>query len=94
MKSIEIQLYLVLGLVVLVVAAVAIFAMTFDPNRYKDDIQRIVKEKTGRTLEFKGRWSSRSGPASAPKVIGCGPVGARARASRSCRSIRPTPRSR
>ena len=43
MKVLKILLYLALGLVLLVVAAVAIFAMTFDPNRYKDDIQRIVK---------------------------------------------------
>ena len=55
MKALKIVLYLVLGLVVLVAAAAAIFAMTFDPNRYKGDIQRIVKEKTGRTLELKGK---------------------------------------
>jgi AsmA protein len=52
LKLLKISLYLLLGLVLLIVAAVAIFAMTFDPNRYKDDIQRIVKERTGRTLEL------------------------------------------
>jgi AsmA protein len=54
LKLLKIALYLALGLVLLVAAAVAIFAMTFDPNRYKDDIQRAVKERTGRTLELKG----------------------------------------
>ena len=44
-----------LGIVlVLVIAAVAVFAMTFDPNRYKGEIERIAREKTGRTLSIKG----------------------------------------
>jgi AsmA protein len=42
------------GLVVLLVLAVAIFAATFDPNRYKGEIERLVKERTGRTLQLKG----------------------------------------
>src|SRR5258708_6726311 len=51
------------GLVVLLVVAVAIFAMTFDPNRYKPEIERIAKEQTGRPLTLKGNlevavWSS------------------------------------
>jgi AsmA protein len=66
----KIVLYLVLGLVVLVVAAVAIFAMTFDPNRYKDDIQRIVKERTGRTLELKGPLELAFYPSLGAKVSG------------------------
>ncbi len=63
-------MYLVLGLVALVVAAVAIFAMTFDPNRYKDDIQRIVKERTGRTLELKGPLELAFYPSLGAKVSG------------------------
>ena len=44
-----------LGIVlVLIIAAVAVFAMTFDPNRYKGEIERIAREKTGRTLSIKG----------------------------------------
>ena len=44
-----------LGTLVLVgVAGAAIFAMTFDPNRYKGEIERLAKEKTGRTLAIKG----------------------------------------
>ena len=42
------------GLLFLIVAAVAAFALTFDPNRYKDEIERLAKEKTGRTLSIKG----------------------------------------
>ena len=44
-----------LGLViVLVVGAALVFALTFDPNRYKDEIERLAKEQTGRTLAIKG----------------------------------------
>ena len=49
--------YGLLGLGTLVVVAVAgavVFAMTFDPNRYKADIERLAQEKTGRTLSIKG----------------------------------------
>ena len=54
MKAIRISLYVIVGLVVLVVVAVGIFAATFDPNRYKGEIERLVKERTGRTLQLKG----------------------------------------
>src|ERR1051325_3076382 len=54
MKAIRISLYVIVGLVVLVVLAVAIFAATFDPNRYKGEIERLVKDRTGRTLQLKG----------------------------------------
>jgi AsmA protein len=70
LKALKIVLYLVLGLVVLVAAAAAIFAMTFDPNRYKGDIQRIVKEKTGRTLELKGPLELAFWPSLGAKVSG------------------------
>jgi AsmA protein len=49
--------YGLLGLLTLVLVAIAgavVFAVTFDPNRYKDDIERLAKEKTGRTLSIKG----------------------------------------
>src|SRR5205085_8896915 len=54
MKAIRISLYVIAGLVVLLVLGVGIFAMTFDPNRYKPEIERLVKERTGRTLQLKG----------------------------------------
>jgi len=49
--------YTLLGLgalILLVVAGVAVFALTFDPNRYKGEIERLAKEHTGRTLSIKG----------------------------------------
>jgi AsmA protein len=54
MKAIRISLYVIGGVVVLLVLAVAIFAATFDPNRYKSEIERLVKERTGRTLQLRG----------------------------------------
>src|SRR5687767_4387206 len=41
-------------LIVLVIGAAAVFALTFDPNRYKDEIERLAREQTGRTLDIKG----------------------------------------
>ena len=49
MKLLKIVLWVVGALVLVAVAAVAIFAATFDPNRYRDDVERLVKERTGRT---------------------------------------------
>jgi AsmA protein len=63
-------MYLVLGLLVLAIAAAAIFAATFDPNRYKGDLQRIVKERTGRTLELKGPLELAFYPSLGAKVSG------------------------
>ncbi len=54
MRILKYALYGVAGLVVLLVAAVAIFAATFDPNRYKAQIEAAVKEQTGRTLKLEG----------------------------------------
>ena len=70
MKALKILIYLAIGLVVLVLAAAAIFAMTFDPNRYKDDIQRLVKERTGRTLDLKGPLELAFWPSLGAKVSG------------------------
>jgi AsmA protein len=48
-------LWLVLGgVAALLVAVVLVFALTFDPNRYKADIERMAKERTGRTLRLQG----------------------------------------
>src|SRR5688572_3923240 len=41
-------------LIVLVIGAALVFALTFNPNRYKDEIERLAKEQTGRTLAIKG----------------------------------------
>jgi AsmA protein len=42
------------GLLALAVAGAAVFALTFDPNRYKDQVERLAAEKTGRTLKLAG----------------------------------------
>lgn len=54
MKSLKIVSGALAGVLVLFVAAAAIFAATFDANRYKSDAIRIVKEKTGRILGIEG----------------------------------------
>ncbi len=36
------------------IAIVAIFAATFDPNAYKQDLSELVREQTGRDLQFHG----------------------------------------
>jgi AsmA protein len=47
-------LWVLAGLAVLAIVAIAIFALSFDPNRYKPQIERLVKERTGRTLKLQG----------------------------------------
>ncbi|WP_028490070.1 AsmA family protein [Thiothrix lacustris] len=43
-----------LGLVLLIVALIAVFALTFDANRYKPEMTALVKEQTGRDLTLNG----------------------------------------
>src|SRR3982074_2975693 len=70
MKAIRYTLYAIAGLVVLLVLGGAIFAMTFDPNRYKGQIESLVKEKTGRTLSLKGNLELAFWPPLGAKVNG------------------------
>jgi AsmA protein len=70
MKAIRISLYVIAGLLVLLVLGVAVFAMTFNPNKYKPEIERLVKEKTGRTLSLKGDLQLAFWPALGAKVNG------------------------
>lgn len=42
------------ALLLLIVAAIAVFALTFDANHYKPEITALVKEQTGRTLNIGG----------------------------------------
>jgi len=49
---------------------VAVFAMTFNPNKYKPEIERLVKDKTGRTLSLKGDLQLAFWPALGAKVNG------------------------
>lgn len=69
-KTIKYVLLGLVGLLTLVVIAAVVFAMTFDPNRYKDDIERLVKERTGRTLKLAGRLEVAVWPALGAKVNG------------------------
>ncbi|MFZ9039104.1 MAG: AsmA family protein [Gammaproteobacteria bacterium] len=49
--------YLVIGLgaaIVFLVASVAIFVAVFDANAYKQDLSDLVREQTGRELQFHG----------------------------------------
>ena len=70
MKAIKLILYVVAGLVVLLVLAVAIFAMTFNPNRYKGQVESLVKEATGRTLKLRGDLEVAFWPSLGAKVAG------------------------
>src|SRR3954467_11833833 len=54
MKTMKIVLWVVGGVLILAVAGAAVFALRFDPNRYKGDIERLAKERTGRTLKLAG----------------------------------------
>ena len=54
MKWLKYSLYALFGLVLLLAAGAAILALTFDPNQYKAEVERLVKERTGRTLKFHG----------------------------------------
>ena len=70
MKAIRYTLYAIAGLVVLLVLGGAIFAMTFDPNRYKGQIESLVKERTGRTLQLRGNLEVALWPSLGAKVNG------------------------
>src|SRR5258708_40357552 len=54
MKILKYGLYGLGALILVAVIGVAVFVMTFDPNRYKGQIEALVKEKTGRTLKLQG----------------------------------------
>jgi AsmA protein len=58
------------GLLILVVAAVVVFALTFDPNKYKGQAEAAVKEKTGRTLKLAGNIQLAFWPSLGAKVAG------------------------
>src|SRR5689334_10236857 len=70
MKAIKISLYVIAGLVVLLVLGAVVFVMTFNPNRYKGQIEQLVKERTGRTLTLAGDLQVALWPALGAKVNG------------------------
>ena len=55
MKIVKYALFALGGLVILIVLAIAVLFATFDPNKYKSELSRVVKEKTGRTLSIDGK---------------------------------------
>ena len=53
-KTLKIILYTIGILVLLVVAAAVAAMLLINPNDYKDDIVKVVHDKTGRELQLKG----------------------------------------
>ena len=70
MKAIRYGIYAIVGLLVLVAGAAVVFVMTFDPNKYKGQIEQLVKDKTGRTLDLKGNLEVALWPSLGAKVAG------------------------
>src|SRR3954451_7037107 len=70
MKAIRYTIYAIVGLLVLLAGAAAVFVMTFDPNRYKGQIEQLVKDKTGRTLDLKGKLEVAIWPSLGAMVAG------------------------
>lgn len=54
MKKLVYLLYAVVILAVLAVASIAAFALLFDPNKFKPEIEQLVKRSTQRTLKLEG----------------------------------------
>ncbi|HEY4658247.1 MAG TPA: AsmA family protein, partial [Gemmatimonadaceae bacterium] len=55
MKALKHVLWALGGIMLLAVIAVAIVAATFDPEKYKPEIVKLVKDRTGRTLAIDGK---------------------------------------
>jgi AsmA protein len=53
-KIFKLFAYLVLVLVIFVAAVTGVFIATFDANEYKQDLADLVREQTGRDLQFYG----------------------------------------
>jgi len=69
-KPLKYGLIGILGLLSLVIVAALVFAMTFDANRYKPQIERLVREKTGRTLKLQGPLEAAIWPSLGARVAG------------------------
>jgi AsmA protein len=54
MKWLKALIYGLLGVVLLLVVGAVILVLTFDPNQYQGQVEKLVKDKTGRTLKFHG----------------------------------------
>jgi AsmA protein len=69
-KPLKYSLIGIAGLLFLVIAAAVVFALSFDANRYKPQIERLVHEKTGRTLKLQGPLEAAIWPSLGAKVAG------------------------
>lgn len=69
-KPLKYSLIGIAGLLFLVIAGAAVFLLTFDANRYKPQVERLVKEKTGRTLKLQGPLEAAVWPGLGAKVSG------------------------
>ena len=69
-KIIKYGLLAALGMGILAVLGAVVLALTFDPNRYKADLERLVKEHTGRTLKLRGKLELAFFPSVGAKVAG------------------------
>jgi AsmA protein len=81
MRALRIVAYVAAGLIGLVVIGLVLVVVFVDPNDYRDDIEKLVEEKTGRELTLSGDlklsvfpWIAlESGPASLGDAQGFGP---------------------
>src|SRR5258706_2213195 len=62
MRIVRFALLGLAGLLLLVVAAAVYLALFFDPNAHKAELQRLVREQTGRELELPGELKLRLFP--------------------------------
>ncbi len=54
MKAVKVLLYALGALVALAIVVAIAVAVLFDPNQLKGEIERVVKQQTGRTLKLEG----------------------------------------
>jgi AsmA protein len=81
MRALRIVAYVAAGLIGLIVIGLVLVVVFVDPNDYRDDIEKLVEEKTGRELTLSGDlklsvfpWIAlESGPASLGDAQGFGP---------------------
>jgi len=69
-KIIKYGLLAAVGMGVLAIAGAVVLAITFDPNLYKADLERLAKEQTGRTLKLRGKLELAFYPSVGVKVAG------------------------
>jgi AsmA protein len=81
MRPLRIAVYVAAGLIGLIVIALVLVVVFVDPNDYRDDIEKMVEQKTGRELTLSGDlklsvfpWIAlETGPASLGDAPGFGP---------------------